>query len=165
MPGAPLSAGLAPSSKAGTLLERWHPHPQGWHPRSGLAPSSRAGTQGGLGVNICWASPTSTGAHGPGGVLEGGSTPRQPHLGLLQAPVNEPEVLAELLLADGLPIDADPLTHLHQVRGAGGAEQERGAQSGTVPPAPPNPPDPPHSPVKARLQPVVAEDALSEGAH
>lgn len=37
------------------------------------------------------------------------------YLGLLQPPVEAPEVLGEELAADGLPIDADPLTHLHQV--------------------------------------------------
>lgn len=37
------------------------------------------------------------------------------HLGLLQLVVEAPKVLGEELRAYGLPIDADPLTHLHQV--------------------------------------------------
>lgn len=37
------------------------------------------------------------------------------HLGLLQPVVETPEVLGEELGAYGLPVDADPLTHLHQV--------------------------------------------------
>lgn len=79
-----------------------------------------------------------------GDVPKEGSTPastHHPYLGLLQAVVDKPEVLAEELLADGLPVDADPLAHLDEVRGAEGAEGE--AQSSTAPPSSPNPPDPP----------------------
>lgn len=104
-----------------------------------------------------------------GGGPRRGSTPHKPchpHLGLLQAVVDKPEVLAEEVLADGLPVDADSLTHLHQVRGAGGRGAEQvGAMvrhSTTSPPKPPNPPCPP---VKASLQPVVAEYGLGEGTH
>lgn len=99
------------------------------------------------------------------GVPREGAPPPSPHphLGLLQAVVDEPEVLAEELLADGLPIDADALSDLHQVRGA---ERGGGAQSTTAPPAPPKPLlTPPYPPVKAGLQPVAAEDALGEGTH
>lgn len=67
--------------------------------------------------------------------------PCWPHLGLLQAVVDQPEVLVEEVLADGLPIDADPLTHLHEVRGAGDTEQ--GEELGTAPPALQNSPDSP----------------------
>lgn len=42
------------------------------------------------------------------------------HLGLLQPVVEAPEVLGEELGAYGLPVDADPLPHLHQVGRAAG---------------------------------------------
>lgn len=56
------------------------------------------------------------------------------HLGLLQPVVEAPEVLGEELGAYGLPVDADPLPHLHQVGRAAG----RPVVIGTPFPSPPH---------------------------
>lgn len=51
------------------------------------------------------------------------------HLEFLQLVVEAPEVLGKELRADGLPVDSNPLTHLHQV----GRAAERPGVIGTPP--------------------------------
>lgn len=54
------------------------------------------------------------------------------HLGLVQPVVEAPEVLGEELRAYGLSVDADPLTHLHQV----GRAAKKPGVTGTLFPRP-----------------------------
>lgn len=59
------------------------------------------------------------------------------HLCLLQPVIHLPEVLAEELLADWLPVNPDPLTYLNQVRRAVGERRVTGeSQTGLNPQGP-----------------------------
>lgn len=67
--------------------------------------------------------------------------PQPWHLEFLQLLIEVPEVLGKEFGADGLPVDSNPLTHLHQV----GRAAERPGVIGTPPPEPRGLPYPPRT--------------------